>query len=151
MNRLRNRVPPVLVAALCGLLMWFGTVAEEFSLTLWQLLLASVLLLLAGAICLAAVLGFRRARTTVNPLAPQQASSLVESGIYRYSRNPMYLGFVIALLALAVVMGSLYALLGVVAFAVYIHYLQILPEEQALQQRFGTSFRSYKQRVGRWV
>lgn len=150
MNRLRNRVPPVLVAVLCGLLMWFGTVADEFSLTLWQLLLASVLLLLAGQSAWLRCLGFRRASTAVNPLAPHQASSLLESGIYRYSRNPMYLGFVIALLALAVVVGSLYALLGVVAFSVYIHYLQILPEEQALQQRFGTSFRRYKQRFGRW-
>lgn len=151
MNRLRNRVPPVVVAAVCGLLMWLGSAAEKFSLTMWQLLLASVLLLLAGAICLVAVVGFRRASTTVNPLVPQQASSLVESGIYRYSRNPMYLGFAIALLAWAVVLGTLYALLGVAAFVFYIHYLQILPEEQALQQRFGTSFRRYKQRVGRWV
>lgn len=151
MTRLHNRVPPVLIAAVYGLLMWLGSSFEGLRLALWQSLLASVFLLLAGAICLAAVLGFRRARTTVNPLAPLQASSLVENGIYRYSRNPMYLGFAIALLAWAIALGSFYALLGVGAFVLTIQWLQIAPEERALDKRFGKGFQLYKARVRRWM
>lgn len=151
MHRLHNRVPPALIVAVYGLLMWLGSSVEGLRLTPWQSLFASVLLLLAGAICLAAVLGFRRASTTVNPLAPQQASSLVVNGIYRYSRNPMYLGFAIALLAWAIALGSLDAFLGVGAFVLTIQWLQIAPEERALEKRFGKVFQLYKARVRRWI
>uniref|UniRef100_UPI0035E3C9AF methyltransferase family protein n=1 Tax=Stutzerimonas kunmingensis TaxID=1211807 RepID=UPI0035E3C9AF len=99
MSALENRVPPLLVAGLIAVLMGLsGTKLPGFELA-WtaRLTFALPILLLGLGVCLAGVLSFRRARTTVNPLQPQQASELVEAGISRYSRNPMSLGFAIIL------------------------------------------------------
>ena len=71
----------------------------------WRLGAALALAALGAGVCLAGVASFRRARTTVNPLVPEQASSLVQAGIYRHTRNPMYLGFAILLVAWAALLG----------------------------------------------
>ncbi|MDR6576679.1 protein-S-isoprenylcysteine O-methyltransferase Ste14 [Pseudomonas extremaustralis] len=84
-------------------------------------------------------------------MQPQQASALVEAGIYRYSRNPMYLGFAIILAAWALVLASPLTLLGVVAFVLYMNRFQITPEEWALEALFGESFARYRARVRRWL
>jgi protein-S-isoprenylcysteine O-methyltransferase Ste14 len=102
-------------------------------------------------VCIAGVLSFRRARTTVNPLQPQQVSALVEAGLYRYSRNPMYLGFAIIMTAWVLALASPLALLGVVVFVLYMNCLQITPEEWALEALFSESFVRYRARVRRWL
>lgn len=110
--------------------------------------------MLAGsgaAFCLAGVAAFRQARTTVNPTTPATSSALVVSGIYRWTRNPMYLGFALLLLAFAVWLSKLSALLLVPVFMGYLQRFQIRPEEQALRARFGASFDAYCQRVRRWL
>ena len=94
---------------------------------------------------------FRRARTTVNPLKPESASALVISGIYRHTRNPMYLGFAIILLGWCVLLGSAWAVLGVAGFVLYIGRFQIRPEERALRELFGAEFDAFCSRVRRWV
>lgn len=151
MDFLQNRIPPVAVLVVCALLMLLGALPWLGMLSTVRLALAFSTLLLGCAICLAGVLSFRQARTTVNPLVPQEASTLVDGGIYRYSRNPMYLGFAIVLLAWALALGKALPFLGVIGFVLYIQRFQILPEERALQQRFGASFGSYKSRVRRWI
>ncbi|MDH1265327.1 isoprenylcysteine carboxylmethyltransferase family protein [Pseudomonas sp. GD03944] len=149
---LDHRVPPVLVVLLWALLMAFLAWPEGLATPpLWRLGIAGLVALLGGALCLAGVLSFRRAQTTVNPLAPSNASALVASGVYRYSRNPMYLGFAIMLLAWAIFLGVPQAVLGVVGFVIYMNRFQIAPEEQALQQRFGEAFSRYRQQVRRWL
>jgi len=153
MSALENRVPPLLVAGLMAVLMGLsGTKLPGFELA-WtaRLTFALPVLLLGLGVCLAGVLSFRRARTTVNPLMPQQASALVEAGIYRYSRNPMYLGFAIILAAWALVLASPLTLLGVVAFVLYMNRFQIPAEEWALETLFGESFARYRARVRRWL
>ena len=99
MGALENRIPPPLVATLIGVLMG-GSVRylPGFELTLgWRLAIALPVLLLGLGVCLAGVLSFHHARTTVNPLRPEKASALVDGGIYQHTRNPMYLGFATAL------------------------------------------------------
>ena len=114
------------------------------------LILAVATALVGLTICLAGVWSFHRAHTTVNPLHPERASALVESGIYRYTRNPMYLGFVLILLAWALLLGSPVAILGVPGFILYMNRFQIVPEERALAALFGTAFSRYCERVRRW-
>ncbi|MBG6289848.1 isoprenylcysteine carboxylmethyltransferase family protein [Pseudomonas nitroreducens] len=106
---------------------------------------------MGAAVCLAGVLSFRLARTAVNPLRPETASALVSSGIYGHTRNPMYLGFAIALVAWAFYLASPVALLGVVGFVLYMNRFQIGPEEQALASLFGEAFAAYRTRVRRWL
>lgn len=146
---MENRVPPPLVAIVTGLLMW--AVARS-DLSPGPTLAAALLIAALGTtICLAGVLSFRRARTTVNPLHPERATALVDSGIYRFTRNPMYLGFAIILMAWAVLLGSLLALSGVAVFVLYMNRFQIRPEERALNALFGDEFSRYCARVRRWV
>lgn len=97
------------------------------------------------------VLSFRRARTTVNPVNPGAVTTLVVSGIYRFTRNPMYLGFLLWLLAEIVWLGSPLALLTAPAFVLYLNRFQIAPEENVLRERFGAEFDAYMARVPRWL
>lgn len=153
MNRLENRIPPPLVAILIALLM--GVAARLLpSVAIapgYRVVSAIAVLLLGLSVCLAGVWAFRRAQTTVNPLRPDRASALVDTGIYRYTRNPMYLGFSLVLVAWALALASPLTLLGIVAFVWYMNRLQIGPEERALSRLFGEPFSRYCQRVRRWI
>ena len=96
------------------------------------------------------LLAFRAARTTVNPLKPEAASALVQSGVYRVSRNPMYVGFALLLLAWCLYLGSLLSFIGVLSFVFFIDRFQVLPEERAMHSLFGTEFDDYAKKVRRW-
>jgi protein-S-isoprenylcysteine O-methyltransferase Ste14 len=99
----------------------------------------------------AGVLAFRRARTTIDPIRPEAASSLVSSGIYRMTRNPMYVSLSFLLFAWAVFLSSAWALLGLAAFVLYIGRFQIAPEERALSELFGSKYTAYQAQVRRWL
>lgn len=107
--------------------------------------------LLGVAIALAGVTSFRKASTTVNPLKPETATCLVTSGIFQYTRNPMYLGMAVVILGWAVLLSSWLSLLGVAAFMLFIERFQIKPEEAALIECFGEQFTQYKKNVRRWL
>lgn len=149
MDWLEHRIPPPLVAIITGLLMWLTV--RPITAPGSRLWLALLVALAGVAVCLAGVASFRRARTTVNPLKPESASSLVVVGIYRHTRNPMYLGFAIVLLGWCVFLGSALAVLGVAVFVLYIGRFQIRPEERALRDLFGAEFDAFCGRVRRWV
>lgn len=98
-----------------------------------------------------ALVHFLRSRTTINPLKPESASALVTGGIYRFTRNPMYLGLATLLLAWAIYLGNLAALTGLPLFILYMKRFQIASEERALEARFGAEYIAYRTRVRRWV
>jgi protein-S-isoprenylcysteine O-methyltransferase Ste14 len=153
MNALEHRIPPPIVMLLTGLAMWqFARLLPRVEVddTL-RLVLAGMFLIDGVFCCLAGVYCFRKAQTTVDPLHPDKASRLVTGGIYQVSRNPMYLGFAILLLAWAVYLASPWMLLGVPAFMLYIRRFQIAPEERALSALFGSEFADYCARVRRWL
>lgn len=111
-------------------------------------------LVLAGAGVAVALLGvasFRRAKTTVNPLHPEAASALVVTGIYRLTRNPMYLGMLLLLLGWAVYLANALAFVFPVAYIPLMNRLQIRPEETALAAKFGAAFTAYQSKVRRWL
>lgn len=109
------------------------------------------LYILGGLIAMCGVLEFRRQTTTVDPLHPGKASTLVCSGIYQYTRNPMYLGLVIILTGWAIHLGNIYATGIILLFAGYLNYFQIIPEEQAMRSKFGEEYQSYIDDVRRWI
>jgi protein-S-isoprenylcysteine O-methyltransferase Ste14 len=107
---------------------------------------------LAGiAVAAAGIVVFRRARTTVNPLKPDTASALVASGIFRLTRNPMYLGGLFCLVGWAVFLANVAAFLLLPLFVLYLNRFQIAPEERALTARFGADFAAYCGKVRRWL
>ena len=118
------------------------------SLRLWG---AMVLGVIGLAVMFSGVIAFRHAHTTINPLKPETATALVSGGIYSFTRNPMYLGILLVLLAWGVYLASLWVFLGPLLFALYITRFQILPEEAALEKLFGSPFLEYRKRVRRWL
>jgi protein-S-isoprenylcysteine O-methyltransferase Ste14 len=111
---------------------------------------ATILALLGVAVAIGGVVSFHRAKTTVNPLKPETSAALVSTGVYSFSRNPMYLGMALVLFAWSVYLSSIWSLAGPVLFALYITRFQIVPEERVLDALFGASFADYKRRVRRW-
>jgi len=106
---------------------------------------------IAGAGVMAtAVWQFWQARTTIDPLAPHTTSSLVTTGLYSRSRNPIYIADVLVLASHAAWLGRPVALLGIPALVAALHP-QIRAEETALQERFGREYDAYVARVPRWV
>jgi len=113
--------------------------------------LSSAFLVLGLFFNMAGGTSFRTAKTTGNPNRPHMASKLVTSGVYQFTRNPMYIGLIFLLLTWAVWLGSVFSLLIIVLFQQYITRFQIIPEESALQKRFPEQFTQYCQQVRRWL
>ena len=153
MQWLDLKVPPLLVwLVFAGAMYGVAYVAPGISYTLpARLALALALVVLGGAVALAGVVAFRIERTTVNPLTPGASSSVVSSGVYGVSRNPMYLGFFLVLAGWTLYLSNAGAILLLPAFLVYLTQYQIKPEERALLAKFGPEFAHYMARVRRWV
>ena len=111
---------------------------------------AVVVLLLGDLVAVAGVVQFRRARTTVNPLAPVNASAIVDSGVYRLSRNPMLCAWRCALGSLALWWASAAGAALVPLFCLYLTF-QIKPEERVLLAKFGSPYAAYLKQVRRWL
>lgn len=94
---------------------------------------------------------FFKAETTFNPLKPERTQALVTKGLYRYTRNPMYVGLLVMLVGLAIFLGSISPFLILPVFMWIITTMQIIPEEMILQQKFGQMYQDYRQRVPRWL
>src|SRR5258706_9503081 len=153
MQTLELKIPPPIVALLVGAAMWAVAhllPAVEFAGE-WRLLIAGVC---AGFGVIVAILGvwaFRQAKTTVNPVAPEKASTVVTGGIYSCTRNPMYVGLTVVLVGWAIWLSAPWVLFGPVAFMLYMTRFQIIPEERVMSSKFGHAYDDYRQRVRRWL
>lgn len=155
MRWLELKVPPVALSALLAAAMY----GLAHSAPVWTVALpgnaaATVATALGGlgvAIALAGVVAFRRSRTTVNPHTPQHTSSVVTHGVYRWTRNPMYLGMLLVLAGWALFLANAAALAGLPAFVAWMSRFQIQPEERILAARFGAPFTAYMAAVRRWI
>ena len=155
MQALELKIPPPLVALCCAILMWqlsklTGTLTVVGFASLFNLF--AVLLVLTGlGIGLTAVLEFRKAQTTINPVNPESSSTLVDTGIFSKTRNPMYLGVLLILSGWAVYLANPLTVAGLLVFVLYITRFQIIPEERALTGIFAREFEDYCNRVARWI
>ncbi len=150
-----RRVPPVAVWLVLALLM--AACRYAFSdavlpIGAGMIVVLSIAPAVIGVlIAVAGVVAFRRADTTVDPRVPDRSSALVTSGIYRYTRNPMYLGLALALAGWAAWLAHPAALIGPPAFVLWIHRMQIPFEERAMRARFGEAFDRYRRTTRRWI
>ena len=153
MSWLELKIPPLAVAALAaGIIFGIDRLLPQARYAVPFGDVAAVIVALAGmAVGGLGILAFRRARTTVNPLKPGDASSLVSGGIYRITRNPMYLGVLLLLLGWSLYLANAVAWLGAVGFVLYMNRFQIGPEERMMGQLFGEDFRAYRSRIRRWI
>lgn len=153
MSSLELKIPPPLVLFVCGLLMWllaYLLPSLGFDLP-GQLALAALLIGAGLGVAIAGVLAFRQASTTINPTRPSATSSIVSTGVYGFTRNPMYLGMLLCLGGWALFLGNLLSLLGLPLFVAYLNRMQIGPEERALGAKFGEPYAQYCSRVRRWL
>ncbi|TFZ45919.1 isoprenylcysteine carboxylmethyltransferase family protein [Stenotrophomonas maltophilia] len=153
MRWLETRIPPPLVMLSCGAIGGLGS--RLWPGAAWSLpmpaLLAGGVVALGVALNLLPKLAFRHAGTTVNPLRPTTSSALVTHGVYRYTRNPMYLGQATVLGGAMLYLQNPVALLAVPLFVLYITRWQIVPEERALSARFPEAYAGFRQHVRRWI
>lgn len=150
---LKARIPPPVYGVGTAALMWW----LDRHLPVSRLVHAPVTdvgwaVTMAGLVLDAhSIIGFLRARTTVNPVRIDAATELVTTGLYRWSRNPMYVGLILVLIGWGVVLGSLTPFIAVILFGRVLVIMQIAPEEAALEAKFGDAYRNYTQRVNRWA
>lgn len=154
---LELRIAPDLIAIVVAVMMWlargvgsgFASVGVPWDVRLrW---IAIALYTLGVVLIILARLAFSRRKTPFGPFDPTRAVSLVTDGVFRFSRNPMYLGTWLILLGLAASLGSAVAVAISMAYVVWIDRWQIVPEERALQSKFGEAYDSYRREVRRWV
>ena len=153
MQALEHKIPPPIVMVVTGLIMWvIASIAPSLDITLFVRVVDALIFALAGVgFTIAGVVSFGRAKTTVNPLKPESATALVSSGIYRVTRNPMYVGMLFVLIGWALFLASVWTLIGPIVFVLFITRFQILPEERVLENLFGAEFDAYKTKVRRWL
>ena len=154
MQALELKLPPPVWALICCVAAW--SLANRPSLWPtpapgWLALLAVLIAGASFAFALAALLQFRRAGTTVHPHHPARTTALVTDGVYRHTRNPMYLAMVGVMLAWALWQADLRIALAPALFVPIITRLQIFPEERALRARFGADYEAWCARVRRWL
>ena len=158
MKSLERKIPPPIVALLVG---WGMLAVARMTGTSPRLpgeqeqlmtTLATAGLALPGlVVALCGAFALMRARTTINPIRPEAVSTLVISGVFSLTRNPMYLGLALALTGWAANLESVWAIPGVPIFMAYMSRFQIQPEERALHAAFGEQFEDYARRVRRWL
>lgn len=153
MKALEHRIPPPLVGLVVAVAMWatgrftpLWDLAIEYRILIWL-----VFTFAGGWITYSGIQAFSAAQTTKNPLNPDAATVLVRTGIYRHTRNPMYLGLTIILIGWAVALGAPWALWGPAAFLLFIDRFQVRPEEVSMSRLFGAEYADYQKQVRRWL
>ena len=149
---MKLKLPPAIIFAVFALLMYLLSIFLPVGYFdfFGRKYLMLALLVIAGCIGLIALFQFFKSKTTVDPTNPSKASKLVSSGVYQYSRNPMYLGMLLLLLAWGLWLGNAFNVLLAAGFVAYMNKFQILPEEESLSDLFGKEYAQYCTLVRRW-
>ncbi|MCS0419049.1 methyltransferase family protein [Vibrio diabolicus] len=153
MRKLELKVPPVAVFLLAMLLMYGLTVlvpSLNISVPFVEVVVGG-LTLLSGYMGIAGVYEFHKVKTTVNPVKPDTASSVVRTGVFSFSRNPMYMALLLLIIAIGLWWQHLSVVLCSVVFVSYMNRFQIKPEERVLERLFGEEYVDYKNHVRRWI
>ena len=151
MKNLELKIPPAIVWLICALIMWGIAHLLPFGALPHLPTVAITFTMIGVGVGLAALWSFYKARTTINPLDPSQATHFVSKGIYQLSRNPMYVGLVCCLLAWAIWLSYLLTWIGIPLFIAYMTRFQIIPEERALRLKFAKEYENYCLKVRRWL
>ncbi|MBT77005.1 MAG: isoprenylcysteine carboxylmethyltransferase family protein [Gammaproteobacteria bacterium] len=153
MLKLQLKIPPLVLMIILALIMQLTSLLlPGIRIPILYKITAFVLTAGVGiAFTISGGLTFRKAKTTFNPMTPNESSSLVTDGIYRRTRNPMYLGFLLVLIGWGLFLSNIFSLAVCAGFVLYMNSWQIKPEESALEIIFGDDYLAYKSRVRRWL
>ena len=148
---MKNKIPPPIVTLFFGLCIYFSQEYFPESNLEFLTVLSYIFYFSGFFVLVLAVSLFKKQNTTVNPIKIENASSLVTSGVFEYSRNPMYLGMALILLGLTLMFNMIGGILFTLLFTIYITKFQIRPEEEVMERFFGADFIKYKQNVRMWL
>ncbi len=154
MPNLELKIHPPIILILCGAIAWLisNGVAPPVQLGApMTTALAMVVAMIGVILAASAICQFFRLKTTIEPTKPDETSALVTEGVFRFSRNPMYLALLLLLTGWVIFLGNWYGLLAPVLFVGYISRFQIRPEERILAAKFGDAYSVYRSQVRRWI
>lgn len=153
LKRLELKIPPLVILLLAAVFMYVVGRYAPVVLIMFagQVVIAVILAIVGAQVAIAGARACYDQKTTVNPLHPEQTTHLMTDGVFKVSRNPIYLGLACMLLGFVIWLGALTALLVWAGFVAYITRFQIIPEERSLQQQFGDTYSAYRQRTRRWL
>ena len=148
---MKTKIPPPIIAVICILINYLSTyLINPIKFPNIEIIGGSIFLL--GLVtAMLAILLFKKYRTTVNPMKPEETTALVTTGIFSMTRNPMYLGLFFAIFGTILIFGSWFGIILLIFFVWYINKFQILPEEEAMEKLFGKKYNEYRQNVRRWI
>lgn len=149
---LNHKIPPPVILLISGLAIWLlkniAPLPIPYSI---RAILGTLFIIFGFGLDLVGLLEFRKFQTTMNPLKPENASKIVQTGIYSKTRNPMYLGMVFVLIGWSIISKASFGILIIPMFIKYIETFQIKPEEEILSSQFGDEYDNYRSKVARWI
>tara|TARA_Y100001935_G_C16953202_1_gene335683 strand:- start:78 stop:533 length:456 start_codon:yes stop_codon:yes gene_type:complete len=151
MISIKTKIPPPLVALIFGILVIYSKSTFPKIEIGWGGFFGSFMIIIGLIIILSAIIQFKKYKTTITPLNPLNATKLIVHGIYKFSRNPMYLGLLLILSGISIIKNPIGGLLFVPLFILYLNRFQIIPEESAMLDLFKDDFLKYKENVRRWI
>ena len=148
---MKTKIPPPILALLMIVIVYFSSlIIEPFTFS-YQIVLSVFIVVIGLACAIPSFRLFAKHKTTISPFTPSETTALVTVGMYRYSRNPMYLGLVLLNIAATIFFGTWLGIIIVATFIFLLNLLQIIPEEEALLDIFGEEYIEYKKKVRRWI
>ena len=146
-----SKIPPPLVVLILVISTFFSSKKIDLIQIPFQSLISIFILSMGILILLNPVLKFKKSKTTINPIKFKKVNKLVTSGIYKYSRNPMYLGLLMIVISSSIFYLNIYSILTPLFFYLWINRFQIKREEVFLTEKFGEDYLSYKKKTRRWI
>ena len=146
-----SKIPPPLVVLILVISTFFSSKKIDLIQIPFQSLISIFILSIGILILLNPVLKFKKSKTTINPIKFKKVNKLVTSGIYKYSRNPMYLGLLMIVISSSIFYLNIYSILTPLFFYIWINRFQIKREEIFLTEKFGEDYLSYKKKTRRWI
>ena len=148
---IKTKIPPPLVALTFGLLINYTKDIFPKIEIRNEIIFGSFMIIIGLIIILSAIILFKKYQTTITPLNPFNATKLITDGIYKFSRNPMYLGLLLVLLGISIIINLTGGFFLIPLFILYLNLFQIIPEENAMLDLFNDEFLEYKKNVRRWI
>jgi len=148
---MKKRIPPPLITMFCILIIFLSKSIFPSFVFSYKLQLGIFVSTIGFLLLIISIKSFIDNKTTINPLNLKKSTYLVTSGVFRFSRNPMYLGMLLFLLGTAIILNIIGGLIISILFIFYMNFFQIIPEEKALQNLFGKNYRNYRKTVRRWI
>ena len=149
--QIKTKIPPPLVALTFGFLINYTKNIFPKVEIKNEIIFGSFMIISGLIIILSAIILFKKYQTTITPLNPSNATKLITDGIYKFSRNPMYLGLLLVLLGISIIINLTGGFFLIPLFILYLNLFQIIPEENAMVDLFKDEFLDYKKNVRRWI